>query len=547
MPHMKRPTKYVFITGGVVSGLGKGIATASLGNIFRARGFLVNIQKCDPYLNFDAGTLNPAEHGEVYVLDDGAETDLDLGHYERFIGKDLTKNSSIMQGQVYNRVLEAERKGDYLGKTVQIIPHITNEIQKTIINSSKGFDIQFVEIGGSVGDYEGLAFMEAIRQIKRRVGAENVLYIHLVFLPYLETSKEIKTKPAQNTVRDLRELGIHPDVLMVRCDHPISMSLLEKLSLYCDVPVEAIVPLPTAKSVYQVPLMMESSGIGNYITKQLGLPKRKPKFSEWIELVEKIRKPKKVVTIGMVAKYLANEDTYMSITEAFKAAGWSHNVNVKIKWIDSEALEIKGIEMLAGLDGIAVGPGFGNRGTEGKIMAAKYARESKIPYFGICLGMQIAVIEFARNVLGLKDANSTEMDENTRHPVIDIMPDQKKIDQKGGTMRLGAYPCVLSKKSLSYLAYGSERISERHRHRYEFNNAYRKKMTDAGLRLVGMSPNKKLVEIIEVDDHPFMVGTQFHPEFHSRPNSPHPLFSAFVAASLKHSFVSKLARPSQVR
>lgn len=526
----KNETKYIFVTGGVVSGLGKGITAASLGRILSSRGFLVNMQKCDPYLNTDAGTLNPAEHGEVFVTRDGAETDLDLGHYERFINRELERSSSVISGQIFSQVIANERKGMYLGKSVQIIPHVTAEIQRRIIEAGKGSDIHIVEIGGTVGDYEAMAFIEAIRQMKRKVGDNNVLYAHLVFLPYLAASKEVKTKPAQNSVRDLREAGIQPDVLFVRTDHPITAEALEKLSLYCDVDKDAIVGLETAKTVYEVPLRMEESGIGHYVTKKLGLGKKNPQLTEWSHLVDRITGAKKEVTIGVIAKYMSHEDTYMSIFEALRAAGWHHNTKVNIAWINAENEEHIESE-LKKVDGIVVPGGFGSRGVEGKIAAAKFARENNVPYLGLCLGMQVAVIEFARHVLKSNDVNSAEVDAEVKHPVIHIMPSQVGV-QLGGTMRLGDYKCVLDKKSRAYLAYGSQNILERHRHRYEFNNDYRDILTSNGLVLSGLSPDKKLVEIVEHKDHPFFVASQFHPEFKSRPDVAHPLFKDFVGATL---------------
>ncbi len=532
-------TKFIFITGGVVSGLGKGITSASIGNILKARGFSVGMQKCDPYLNTDSGTLNPAEHGEVFVTHDGAETDLDLGHYERFIDRELGQSSSLMSGRVLAAVIENERSGQYLGKTVQIIPHVTAEIQDRIIEAAGENDIHLVEIGGTVGDYESMAFMEAIRQMKRKLGAENVLYVHLVYVPYLQTSKELKTKPAQNSVRDLREVGIVPDVLCVRSDHELSESAIEKLSLYCDVDARAVVPLVTLETVYEVPLVMEDYGLGDYISARLSLPQRQPKHDQWAELVSRIKQPKNKVKIGVVAKYLDNEDTYTSVVEAVKSAGWYHNVNAEVVWIDAEKLDHTCSE-LDWVDGVIVPGGFGNRGTEGKILAAQCARENNIPYLGLCLGMQIAVIEFARNVVGLKNANSTELNPKTPHPVIDIMPDQKSV-KLGGSMRLGNYPAVINKKSRSFLAYNAPTVLERHRHRYEFNNAYRDQLKKAGLIIAATSPNRKLVEVIEVPNHPFYVGTQFHPEFLSRPGSPHPLFRDFIDAVVKKKAATRTA------
>ena len=529
----KKQTKFIFVTGGVVSGLGKGITAASIGKLLTSRGFLVNMQKCDQYLNSDAGTLNPAEHGEVFVTKDGAETDLDLGHYERFIDYEMTRDSSTMQGDVYSTVIENERKGMYLGKTVQIIPHITTEIQRRILKSAEGKDVHIVEVGGTVGDYESLAYTEAIRQLKHKVGEENALYIHVVFVPYLEASKELKTKPAQNSVRDLREVGILPDILCVRSDHQLNEDVIEKLSLFCDVEPQAIVQMTTAKTVYEVPLMMEAQGIGDYITEQLGLGQPKPQLDEWRDLVARIKGVKNQVKIGVVAKYLNHEDTYMSVFEALKSAGWYHDSRVEIAWIDAEKLE-QSLDPLHDVDGIVVPGGFGNRGVEGKILAAQYAREHDLPYLGLCLGMQIAVIEYARNVLGLAGANSTEMDPDTKYPVIDLMPDQKGV-QMGGTMRLGNYDTAIAKDTRSCLVYGSERAVERHRHRYEFNNEYRDQLRKAGLCIAATSPNKKLVEMVEITKHPFYIASQFHPEFLSRPDRPHPLFRDFVGVAKRRS------------
>ena len=538
-------TKYIFVTGGVVSGLGKGITAASLGRILSSRGFLVNMQKCDPYLNTDAGTLNPAEHGEVFVTHDGAETDLDLGHYERFIDRELERSSSVISGQVFSQVIANERKGLYLGKSVQIIPHVTTEIQRRIIEAGKGSDIHIVEIGGTVGDYEAMAFIEAIRQMKRKVGAENVLYAHLVFLPYLETSKEVKTKPAQNSVCDLREAGIQPDVLFVRTDHHITAGALEKLSLYCDVDKDAIVALETAKTVYEVPLRMEEAGIGHYITKKLALGKTTPQLNDWSHLVDKIKNSQKKVVVGVIAKYMSHEDTYMSVFEALRSAGWHHNTNVVINWINAEN-EVQIVSELKKVDGIVVPGGFGSRGIEGKIMAAKYARENNLPYLGLCLGMQVAVIEFARHVLKSKSVNSAEVAPNAKHHVVHIMPSQVGVEL-GGSMRLGNYECVLDKNSRAFLAYGISSVHERHRHRYEFNNEYREILTTNGLVISGLSPDKKLVEIVELKNHPFFVASQFHPEYKSRPDFAHPLFKDFVGSSLHHAAKSKLKASANLK
>lgn len=530
--------KFIFVTGGVISGLGKGICAASIGNILKARGFHIFMQKFDQYINVDAGTLNPVEHGEVFVTDDGAETDLDLGHYERFIDENLTAESSIMTGRIYSQVIEKERRGEFLGKTVQVIPHVTNEVKNHIKKAAEHSkaDILIAEIGGTVGDYEGLYFLEAIRQMKADVGTENVLYVHVTFLPWLETTRELKTKPAQNSVRDLREIGIQPDIIIVRADHPVPDSVIDKIALFCDVPKEAIIPLQTAETVYEVPLTLENYGLGNYIVRKFNLPEREADLTEWQKLVARIKSDKKKITVALVGKYMAMGDTYISVTEALKAAAWFWNYDINIKWVDAEDLEKEGgLSVLEDCIGIVVPGGFGSRGIEGKILAIKYAREKKIPYLGLCLGMQLAVIEFARNVAGLKNAHSTEIDEKTPHPVIHIMPSQAKITKKGGTMRLGAYPCILDKKSKSYKAYKLSWIEERHRHRYEFNNDYRDKLKKAGLILAGTSPDKKLVEIIEIKDHPWFVATQFHPEFKSRPTRPHPLFRDFIKACIETS------------
>jgi CTP synthase len=539
-------TKYIFVTGGVISGLGKGITAASLGTLLKSRGFSINLQKCDPYLNFDAGTLNPGEHGEVFVTDDGMETDLDLGHYERFIDRNLTKESSLMSGQIYARVLEAERAGRYLGKTIQIIPHITDAVQQAFRKSAQGSEIHIVEIGGTIGDIESSHFIEGIRQFRTKVGAPNVLIVHVVFLPYLDTSDEIKTKPAQNSVRELRNLGLTPDILIARAEKPFSQTLIDKLALFCDVPAEAIVPMPTARTVYEVPLTLEKAGIDAYVVKRLGLRKSERDMDEWGKLVKKILAPKPKIRVGMVAKYLANQDTYLSVNESVKAAAWANGYEAEIVWVDSEKLE-KGADLLSDLDGILVPGGFGDRGVEGMILSANYARERKVPYLGLCLGMQIQVIEFARHAANLYGANSTEMDEETPHPVIDLMEEQKEIFLKGGTMRLGGYPCHLEAGTLTQQIYGKTDIRERHRHRYEFNNNYREQLEKAGLVISGVFPEGNLVEIVELPGHPFMVGVQFHPEFLSRPQRPHPLFNAFVQAAIKHSQPTKAKAKSAQR
>lgn len=531
--------KYIFVTGGVLSGLGKGITAASVGNILKARGYLVFMQKLDQYINFDAGTLNPGEHGEVYVTDDGAETDLDLGHYERFTDENYSQESSVMTGRVYSEVIAKERHGDYLGKTVQIIPHITDHVKNLIIGAGNKVDADIViaEVGGTVGDFEGMHFLEAIRQMKNDYGTDNVMYVHVVFLPWLGVTKELKTRPAQYSVRELQGFGIQPDAVICRSDNPIGEASINKIALAANLPANAVVPLVTAKTVYTVPLTLESYGFGQLIVQKLKLINSQANLSEWRELVSKITVDKRKITVGLVAKYTTMEDTYLSVFEALKSAGWHYNVDVVIKRIDAESLEPIGVnvaEILAGCDGYVVPGGFGMRGIEGKIKTAQYARENAVPYLGLCLGMQIAVIEYARNVLGWKNANSTEFDENTPYPVIHIMEYQKTITDKGGTMRLGAYPCLVANGSKAYEAYKKNEISERHRHRYEFNNQFREELQNAGMVLSGVSPDGQLVEMVELANHPWFLGTQAHPEFKSRPNRPHPLFREFISAVIQN-------------
>ncbi|QQR53239.1 CTP synthase [bacterium] len=522
--------KYIFVIGGVLSGLGKGITAASIGTILKSRGFSVNIQKLDVYFNTDAGTLNPAEHGEVFVTKDGAETDLDLGHYERFLDEELTKSSSIMNGHIYARVIANERAGKYLGKTIQIIPHVTGEIQEQIMDAAQGFDFHIVELGGTVGDIESTAALEAIRQLRRRLGADNTLYVYVVYLPYLGASHETKSKPAQNAVRDLRAAGIHPDVLVARSEQPFNGPVRAKLSLFCDVEEAGIIPVPNAKSVYEVPLTIEKAGLGDFILEKLALKPVAPKLKDWQELAELVHHPDHdTLKIGVIAKYLDNEDTYLSVFEALKSAGWANHIRPEICWLDAEKVE-RDPKLLEGYAGIIVPGGFGSRGVEGKIAAATYAIQNQVPYLGLCYGLHMAVIAAAR-LHGLTDANTTEVNPDTTAPVIDLMEHQKSITNKGGTMRLGNYPCVLDSKSKVGQAYGVAEVLERHRHRWEVNNAYRDQLTAAGLRFVGMSPDQKLVEIIELADHPFMVASQFHPEFKSRPRRPHPLFNAFMVAA----------------
>ena len=530
----KHPTKYVFVTGGVISGLGKGITAASIGNLLKARGLKVNIQKCDPYLNVDAGTLNPREHGECFVTFDGAETDLDLGHYERFLDEEVTKASSLMAGRVLQKVIQDERDGKYEGEDVQIIPHLTAAIQKYILEAGEGFDVHIVEIGGTVGDYESLSFLEAIRELGMKVGKENRIYVHVAYLPYLGTSHETKTKPAQNSVRDLRGLGISPDILVARSEVAAPQSVKEKLSLFSGVDQEAIAMLPNASSIYEVPLTLEDTNVADVICKQLGLRQSKPDLKQWREVVKRATSsyPERV-KIGVVAKYLDNTDTYLSVFEALRAAAWINNVGIDIKWIDAEKLEKGGsTEVLSEVDGIVVPGGFGVRGVEGKIKAAEYAMDNKTPYLGLCLGLQTAVVAAARRA-GITDASSRELGDDSKNLVIDTMEDQKGKENTGGTMRLGNYPCVIEKNSKSAVLYGKHEILERHRHRYECNNDYRDRYESWGIKDVGRSPDGHLVEMIEAIDHPFLIGSQFHPEFKSRPARPHPLFVGFVEACLK--------------
>lgn len=529
-------TKYIFVTGGVVSGLGKGITAASLGRLLKARGYRVTIQKFDPYINVDPGTMSPYQHGEVFVTEDGAETDLDLGHYERFIDENLTKYSNITTGKVYKTVLDKERKGEYLGATVQVIPHITNEIKDRVYRAGRDTesDIVITEIGGTVGDIESLPFIEAIRQVARDIGKENCVYIHVTLVPYLSKSGEMKTKPTQHSVKELLSIGIQPDIIVCRSERPMSKEMKDKLALFCNVADDCIIENLDAESLYQIPLMLEEEGLAHVVAKRLGIADPEPDLKDWVELVEKERNMKDEVHIALVGKYVELHDAYLSIVESLYHGGIFHGVLVKIKWINAECLnEENAASYFQGITGILVPGGFGDRGLEGKICAIKYAREHKIPFFGICLGMQCAVIEFARNVLQWGDAFSTEVKPETTHPVIDLMPDQKGIENLGGTMRLGVNPCKVAPDSFTYQAYGEGLILERHRHRYEFNNQYRTSFIDAGMQIVGLSPDKRLVEIVEIPEHPWFVGVQFHPEFKSRPNRPHPLFRDFVGAAVQ--------------
>lgn len=528
-------TKHIFVTGGVVSSLGKGLTSASIGCILEKRGLRVRMQKLDPYINVDPGTMSPYQHGEVYVLDDGAETDLDLGHYERFTHSPLSRDSNFTSGRIYLRVIEKERQGKYLGGTVQVVPHITDEI-KSCIRKLAGPDVDVVitELGGTVGDIEGLPFLEAIRQIPLDIGRENCLFIHLTLVPYLKAARELKTKPTQHSVQQLREIGIQPDILIIRTERPLGRDNAEKIALFCNVEKRAVIEeMDKEFSIYEVPLGLVENGLDGLIIEKLGLKAGPCDMEDWEELIRKIRNPEHEVTIAVVGKYIDHRDAYKSIYEALDHAGIAHSSRVIVKRIEAEELERQDVAaLLAGVDGILVPGGFGMRGIEGKIQAARYAREMQIPYFGICLGMQVAVIEHARYVLGYADANSTEFAADTKHPVICLLEEQKSVSAKGGTMRLGAQPCRLAEDSLAARCYGATEISERHRHRYEFNPEYRQQMIDAGLALSGLSPDGKLVEIVEIPDHPWFLAVQFHPEFKSKPHEPHPLFLGFIEAAL---------------
>ena len=527
-------TKYIFVTGGVVSGLGKGITAASLGRLLKARGLKVAAQKLDPYINVDPGTMSPYQHGEVYVTEDGAETDLDLGHYERFIDEDLNKYSNLTTGKVYWNVLNKERRGEYLGSTVQIIPHITNEIKEFVYNVGKHSDADIVitEIGGTIGDIESQPFIEAVRQIALEVGRENSLFIHVTLVPYLHGSEEHKTKPTQHSVKELQGMGVNPNIIILRCDEPLEESIFDKISLFCNVKKDCVIENITLPNLYEAPLMLEKADFSAVVCRELDIKTKEPDLTDWSVMVKKIKERPYSVNIGLVGKYVALHDAYLSVAEAMRHAGYFYNTHIKIHWIDSENLNNDNAEEILGnLDGIIVPGGFGGRGIEGMITAAKYAREHKIPYFGICLGMQIAVIEYARNVAGIADANSGEFDENCKNKVIDFMPGQSNKVDKGGTLRLGAYPCKITPGTTMERCYTSLNISERHRHRYEFNNEYREVLQNCGLTISGISPDGLLVETVELDDQDFYVGVQYHPEFKSRPNKPHPLFKGFIGAA----------------
>lgn len=535
-------TKYIFVTGGVVSGLGKGITAASLGRLLKSRGLKVAAQKLDPYINVDPGTMSPYQHGEVYVTEDGAETDLDLGHYERFIDEDLNKYSNLTTGKVYWNVLNKERRGEYLGSTVQVIPHITTEIKEFVYRVGKQTDADVVitEIGGTIGDIESQPFLEAVRQISLEVGRENSLFIHVTLVPYLKGSEEHKSKPTQHSVKELQGMGINPNIIVLRCDEPIEDSIFQKISLFCNVKSDCVIENITLPNLYEAPLMLEKSNFSSVVCRQLNINAPAPDLTEWERLVDRIKNRVNEVHIGLVGKYVQLHDAYLSVAEAMRHAGYELNTHIRIHWIDSETLTKETVEtQLQNLDGIIVPGGFGNRGIEGKILAAKYARENNLAYFGICLGMQIAVIEYARNVLGIADANSGEFDELCKHKVIDFMPGQSENIDKGGTLRLGAYPCIIKPGTKMEECYGKLEISERHRHRYEFNNEYRELLENAGLTLSGTSPDNRLIETVELTDRDFYVGVQYHPEFKSRPDKPHPLFCGFIKAAIKHAGVIK--------
>jgi CTP synthase len=530
-------TKYVFVTGGVVSSLGKGITAASLGRLLKNRGLKVSIQKFDPYINVDPGTMSPYQHGEVFVTDDGAETDLDLGHYERFIDERLSKNSNVTTGKVYWSVLTKERRGDYLGGTVQVIPHITNELKERVYAVAEDSDVDVVitEIGGTVGDIESLPFLEAIRQIKNEVGVNNSCFIHVTLVPYLGKAGELKTKPTQHSVKELRSIGIQPDIIVCRSEKELSKSLRDKIGLFCNIKGDSVIQNLDAENLYEVPLLLSKEGLDKLVCEKLELNCKGVDNSEWIDMVRRIKKLSGKVSIALVGKYVELHDAYISVAEALTHGGFSNGTNVDIKWVNSEEVTKENVDkILSDIDGVLVPGGFGDRGIEGKIEATRWARENRIPFFGICLGMQCAVIEYARNVAGFEGAHSSEINSSTKYPVIDLMPDQKDIDNKGGTMRLGKYQCKLADGTNAIEAYGEKDIFERHRHRYEFNNEFRKQLTEKGLILAGTSPDERLVEIVEIKDHPWFVGVQFHPEFKSRPNRPHPLFREFIKAALNN-------------
>jgi CTP synthase len=530
-------TKYIFVTGGVVSSLGKGITAASLGRLLKNRGLSVTIQKFDPYINVDPGTMSPYQHGEVFVTGDGAETDLDLGHYERFIDINLTKFNNVTTGKIYSTVLKKERRGDYLGGTVQVIPHITNEIKERVFRAGRetGADVVITEIGGTVGDIESLPFLEAIRQIKSDIGRDNVMYIHCTLIPYIKAAGEMKTKPTQHSVKELRSLGIQPNIIVVRTEMPVSQDMKDKIALFCDIDAKAVIECRDADTLYAVPIALQEQHMDQIVCDHLKLQSPEPEMTEWLALLDKVRNLSKTTRIALVGKYVELQDAYISVVESLKHAGFAFDSDMDIKWINAEEVnEENAHELLSDVDGILVPGGFGDRGVEGKITTIKYARENKVPFLGICLGMQLASVEFARNVLGHKDANSAEINPETNYPIIDLLPEQKDIEDLGGTLRLGIFPCKLEEGTKAFAAYNDEVVYERHRHRYEFNNQFRQEMEQAGFIFSGTSPDGRLVEIIELADHPWFVASQFHPEFISRPTRPQPLFRDFVEASLKN-------------
>ncbi|MCD8046408.1 MAG: CTP synthase [Clostridiales bacterium] len=529
--------KYVFVLGGVVSGLGKGITAASLGRLLKARGYKVTMQKFDPYINIDPGTMNPIQHGEVFVTDDGAETDLDLGHYERFIDESLSKKSNVTTGKVYWTVLQKERRGDYGGGTVQVIPHITNEIKSRFYRdyTTDETKIAIIEVGGTVGDIEGQPFLEAIRQFQHEVGHENAIIIHVTLVPFLRASGELKTKPTQMSVKELQGMGIQPDIIVCRTEHELEKGIKEKIALFCNVPKDQVLQNLDVEYLYEAPIAMEQEHLAEVACKCLGLDCPVPDLTDWNEMIDALRHPTGEVEVALVGKYIQLHDAYISVVEALKHGGIANHVSVNIRWVDSELVNEENVdEVLSGVQGILVPGGFGDRGIDGKIVAIRYARENKIPYLGLCLGMQLAIVEFARHCCGLEDAHSIELNPSTRYPVIALMPDQDGVEDIGGTLRLGSYPCILDKNSKAYTVYGSETIHERHRHRYEVNNDYRAILTEHGLNLCGLSPDGRIVEMLELPDHPWFIATQAHPELKSRPNRPHPLFAGFIGASLKY-------------
>ena len=531
--------KFIFVTGGVVSSVGKGITTASLGRILKSRGVSVTIQKLDPYLNVDPGTMSPYQHGEVFVTRDGAETDLDLGHYERFIDRDLHQVASVTSGQIHQAVLERERRGDYLGGTIQAVPHLTDEMKSRIYAAVEGADVIICEVGGTVGDIEGQSFLETIRQIRHEQPRENTLNVHVTFLPYVGATNELKTKPTQHSVRELRSMGIQPDAILARSDHPVPRGITEKIALFCDVQPKAVIPMETAQTIYEVPLLLEERGLGDFVMQRLGLEGERD-LADWREMVDRLKNPAGVTEVAIVGKYVELQDAYLSVRESLVHAGIAAGVEVDIRWIHAEDVENRSADaLLAGVQGVVVPGGFGERGWEGKIAAARWAREHRVPYLGLCFGMQAMVTEFARNVAGFEGANSTEFDPESRYPVISLLEEQEGVTHKGGTMRLGGYPCTLVEGTQAYRSYGEPIVNERHRHRWEFNNRFREPLAAKGLIASGTSPDGALVEISEISDHPFMLGTQFHPELQSRPNRPHPLFRDFVLAT-----IGKLEKPA---